>query len=47
MEGKISVDRLMKSLSEILTDKYGVKIMLTAQLRHDAEEEAGELAESA
>lgn len=27
----VNVDRLMKALSEILSDKYGVKVTLTAQ----------------
>ena len=35
MEGKIDIDRLMRSLSEILSDKYGVKVTLTA-VRRDA-----------
>lgn len=36
MEGQIDIDKLMKSLSEILSDKYGVKITLTARLKEEA-----------
>lgn len=29
MEGQIDIDKLAKVLSEILSDKYGVKVTLT------------------
>ena len=33
--GQISVDKLMKTLSEILSDKYGAKISLTARPKEE------------
>lgn len=36
MEGQIDLNRLMKVLSEILSDKYGVKITLTTKLKEEA-----------
>ena len=36
MKGQIDLDRLMKVLSEILSDNYGVKITLTARLKEEA-----------
>ena len=33
--GQISVDKLMKTLSEILSDKYGAKITLTARPKEE------------
>lgn len=35
MEGQISIDKLMQVLSEILTDRHGVKITLTARLKEE------------
>lgn len=32
----LNIDRLMKVLSEILSDKYGVKITLTARRKEEA-----------
>ena len=36
MKGQIDVDKLMKVLSEILSDKYGAKITLTAVRKEEA-----------
>lgn len=36
MEGQISIDKLMQVLSEILTDRHGVKITLTARPKEEA-----------
>lgn len=30
MENKLNVDKLMKTLSEILSEKYGCKVTITA-----------------
>lgn len=30
MENKLNVDRMMKALSEILSEKYGCKVTITA-----------------
>lgn len=35
MEGQISIDKLMKTLSEILSDKYGAKITLTVKRKEE------------
>lgn len=35
MEGQIDVNRLMKVLSEILSDKHGVKVTLTLRPRDE------------
>lgn len=36
MEGQISMDKLLQVLSEILTDRHGVKITLTARPKKEA-----------
>lgn len=35
MQDKLNVDRLMKVMSEILSDKYDVKITLTARRKEE------------
>lgn len=30
MENKLNIDRMMKTLSEILSEKYGCKVTITA-----------------
>lgn len=36
MTGEINIHRLMEALSEILSDKYGVQVTLTATLKEEA-----------
>ena len=36
MKGQIDIDKLMKTLSEILSDKYGAKITLTVERKEKA-----------
>ena len=35
MEGQIDVNKLMKTLSNILSDKYGAKITLTVKRKEE------------
>lgn len=35
MKGQINIDKLMKTLSEILSDKYGAKITLTVKRKEE------------
>ena len=39
-ENKLNVDRLMKVLSEILSEKYGCKVTLTAIPKDQVKEES-------
>ena len=39
MESKLNVDRLMKALSEILSEKYGCKVTITAIPKEQETEE--------
>ena len=46
-EGKLNVDRLMKVLSQILSEQYGCKVTLTAVPKAKAEVEKAEEIETA
>lgn len=39
MANKINIDRLMTTLSEILSEKYGCKVTITATPKEDTKDE--------
>lgn len=39
MENRLNIDRMMKTLSEILSDKYGCKVTITATPKEKETEE--------
>ena len=39
MENRINIDRLMETLSEILSEKHGCKVTITAQPKEQKTEE--------